>query len=263
MSRWLAENGAWLDRAREHWAPRHAEPLRLRMWFTSPITYDGRDPITLEGALQFVAVLRETGRTPDDVFAGIERDGIADIAVPIADETIAGLPIARCSVGWWPVIAAEDIRFRRRRTDAESLGLAKVMINGGMFKSLNIPVPVLVTPWLDFYLRGDRERIDDLLRDAGGVGRDSTRGLGTVLGWEWAPDPDDRSLLYRGAPQRVLPRVDDASPYGVRRLARGTYDERVATTRAPYWIQNRARLCVVPVQRVGDADVADTMGMAA
>lgn len=251
---WLAENAAWLARTREHWTPRAVEPLRLRVWFSSPIAYDGRDPITLEGLLQFVAVWRETGRSPDDVFAGIERDGSADIQIPIADQTIAGRPIACCSVGWWPAIAEEGIRFRRRRTDAEALGVNKVMINGGAHKSLNMPVPTLMTPWLDFYLRGDRRLIDDLLADAGGLARDSTRGLGTVLGWEWDADPDDRSLLYRGAPQRVLPHVDDASQYGVRRMVRSAYDERISTTRAPYWIQHRATLCVVPVQRIGAAE---------
>lgn len=253
---WLDDNAAWLDRARARWAPRKPEPLRLRIWFSSPIAYDGRNPLTLEGLLQFVVVRRETGRSPDDVFANIPQAGDADVQIPIVDETIAGLPIARCSVGWWPSSAVEALRFRRKRADPEQYGLNKVMINGGPYKALNIPVATIVTPYLDFWIDGDRKLLDELLLDAGGLGRDSPRGLGSVLGWEWSEDQEARALLHRGVPMRALPLVEDGSAYDVRRLSPGSFDERIATTRAPYWIQRRARMCVVPVQTVGEESEA-------
>lgn len=248
---WLDDNAPWLDRARARWSPRGVLAWRLRLWLSGPVAYDGREPLTLEGLLQFVVVWRETGRSPDDVFAGIPRNGIVDVQIPIVDVTIGGEPIAACSAGWWPSIAEEGIRFRRKRADADAYGLDKLMVNGGWGKSLNIPVATLVTPYIDFYLLGDRALLDALLLDAGGLGRDSTRGLGTVLGWEWGADTEDRALLHHRAPQRVLPRVENGSRFDVRKLGAGTFDERVATTRAPYWVQSRAKLCVVPVQRVG------------
>jgi hypothetical protein len=201
-------------------------------------------------------VWREAGRSPDDVFAAIPRGTLVDVAIPIADVTIGGEPIAVVSAGWWPEIAEEGVRFRRKRADGDAYGLDKLMVNGGWGKSLNIPVATLVTPYLDFYLCGDRALLDELLQDGGGIGRDSVRGLGTVMGWEWAPDLEDRALLLGGAPQRVLPRVEDGSRYDIRLLDPGTFDERVATTRAPYWVQARAKPCVVPVQRVGLEEAA-------
>ena len=250
---WTDDNAPWLSRAHRNWSPYAHRPWRLRLWFASPIAHDGREPITLEGLLQFIVVWREAGRSPDDVFAALPKAETVDVPIPIADVQVGDEPIACVSAGWWPAIAEEGIRFRRKRADVDALGVETIMINGGWGKSLNIPVATLVTPYLDFALRGDRGKLDALLADAGGLGRDSTRGLGTVLGWEWAEDADDRSLLYRGAPQRVLPRVEDGSPFDVRALAAGSFDERVATTRAPYWIQKRARLCVVPVQPIGEA----------
>lgn len=248
---WLDDNAGWLGRARARWSAASVRPWHLRLWFSGPIAYDGREPLTMEGLLQFLVVWREAQRSPDDVFAGLPGDVHIDVPVPIADVTIGGEPIAAVSVGWWPPIAEEGVRFRRKRADVDAYGVAKLAVSGGWAKSLNVPIATLVTPYLDFYLRADREKVDDLLQDGGGLGRDSMRGLGTVMGWEWSPDLEDRALLLGGAPQRVFPRVEDDSAYDVRALAAGTFDERVATTRAPYWVQRRAKPCVVPVQRVG------------
>ncbi len=247
---WDRDNAAWLERA-ARWAPRSVDPLRLRVWLSSPLAWDGATAITIEGALQFAVVCRETGRMPDDVFNGAPRDVMIPLPIPVADVTIAGLPIACASWGIAPACAVESIRWRRKRTRAESLGLDKVLIKGGAYKALNIPVGALVAPWLDFYVRGDRGLLTDLFRDVQGLGRDSTRGMGTVLGVEIASDHDDRSLIYRGAPQRALPLVCDGSEYDPRSLAPDTWDERETTTRAPYWKQASLAVCAVPVTSIG------------
>lgn len=255
MASWLDAQRPWLDRARARWAPRRVEPLHLRVWLAAPVAYDGRDPITLEGALQAVVVQREAGAPPDDVFALCPHGVRVDVPVPIADTTIAGRPIACASIGWpapYPA-HAEGMRWRRKRPDAEAYRLDKLMVNGGWGKTLNIPVATLTTPWLDVYVRGDRDLLVELVADTafGGLGRDATRGLGTVLGVEVRPDPDDRSLLHRGAPQRALPLVQDGGPYDARSFAPDTWEERVCPTRAPYWIQADAVRCAVPVVRLG------------
>ena len=248
---WLVDNAGWLARA-ARWAPRTVEPLHLRAWLSSPVTWDGSVPITIEGPLQFAMIGRETGRLPDDVFNGAGRDTLIELPIPIADVTIGERLIACASWGAAPVIAIEAVRWRRKRAREEALGVpGRLLIKGGPFKSLNIPVGTLVTPWLDFYVRGDRALLEDLCRDVQGLGRDSTRGLGTVLGIEISSDPDDRSLLYRGAPQRALPIVCDGGNYDPRSLTPDTWDERETTTRAPYWKQASLALCAVPIVSVG------------
>src|SRR5690606_6288686 len=53
---WADENRAWRELAARHWSPRSPEPLRLRAWLASPIAWDGYDPLTIEGALQYVVI---------------------------------------------------------------------------------------------------------------------------------------------------------------------------------------------------------------
>jgi hypothetical protein len=250
---WKDDNRAWLETARSRWTPRTAEPLRLRVWFSSPVAFDGHDPPRIEGLLQYIVVCREARGIPSDVFANFPRRELADVPIPIQDVEIAGRPIACASIGWPPVIAIEGVRWRRKRARHEAYGgIDRLAISGGWAKSINIPVATLVTPWLDFYVRGDRELIADLCRDLPAVGRDGPRGLGTVLGVELHEDPDDRSLLFCSTPQRSIPLVSDGGAYDPRSYADGTWDERETTTRAPYWVPTTRTLCAVPVLRIGE-----------
>lgn len=248
---WESDNAGWLARAALRWSPKNVEPLKLRVWLSSPLAFDGATAITIEGPLQFAVICRETGRLPDDVFHGAPRDGLIPIAIPIEDVEIGDHTIACASWGIAPPIAVEAVRWRRKRARAEFCGQAKVLIKGGPFKALNIPVGALVTPWLDFYVRGDRALLTDLCRDVQGLGRDSTKGMGTVLGVEITSDPEDRSLLFGGAPQRALPLMLDGGEYDPRSLAPDTWDERETTTRAPYWKQSSLTLCAVPALSIG------------
>ncbi len=251
---WLDENRGWLTRA-ERWLPRQVEPLRVRAWFKAPVVWDDRDPITLEGPLQFVVVVRETGRLPDDVFHGIERDGAVDIPIPLADEVIGDLPIACASWGMPPWIAVPSRRWRRKRPRAEAYNVTRLQVAGGWAKNLNIPVPTLVTPWLDFFVRGDRALIEELLRDMGGLGRDSTRGPATVLGYEVTSDPEDRSLRFEDRPQRAIPFVMDGGPWDPRSYAPDGFEERAMATRAPYWATTATEtVCACPSLRISRPD---------
>lgn len=246
---WLDDNAGWLARA-ERWRPRVVEPLRLRVWFMSPVAWDGYDPIAIEGALQFLVVIAETGQMPDDVFAGFDEVSNVDIPVPIEDVEIGGRRIACASVGIPPRIAVETVRWRRKRARSEQMGVDKLMINGGPFKAINLPISTLATPWLDFYVRGDRELILRLCDGLQGIARDSTRGLGSVLGVEVDTDEANRSLVYKACPQRVLPIVMDGGDYDTRSYDPDSFESREAGVRAPYWhIRNRTD-AVVPSLRI-------------
>lgn len=243
MSRWLEANREWLARASLNWRARVVEPLRVRVWFESEVAWDTFDGITLEGALQFAVVARETGRHPSDVFAGC--DVAADIAIPIHDEHIAGRVVACAS---WAQPASEAFttrRKQRKRLDGDYVGgTSKLTIAGGALKNTDIPYEALATPYVDFYVRGDRHLLADLLRDVQGLGRNWPRGMGTICAVEISDDADDRSLVYQRRPQRALPIDDEHS--AARLYESGSYDVREATTRAPYWHQRSRALCAVP-----------------
>ena len=239
---WLANNEAWLARARERWTPRAPEAFTVRVWLSSPVAW-GERGIQIDGLLQRLVVQRETGLPSDDVFAECPRGLDVEIQIPIADVTIAGLPIACASWGAPAPIAAESLRWRRKRARLDAMSGNRLTIAGGPFKSTNIPVQTLVTPWLDFHLVADRAMVRDLLGDASAIGRGYSSGLGAILGMEYLPDPEERALVHQERPMRSIPLGPDAPPMqDPLRM--------VASTRAPYWTGRGRVLCAVPSTRL-------------
>jgi len=215
----------------------------------SPVIWDAYDGLRLEGALQYAVVALESGSVPSDVFADAPRDIAVDIPIPIVDVEIGGRRIACASVALAPPCAIETVRFIRRRARVEALAVGKVLISGGPYKSTNIPKATVTTPWVDFFVRGDRARLATLLKDVSSLSASRAGGLGVVLGWQIDDDPDDRSLVYRDAPQRTLPLVSDGGEWDLQRFDPTTYEIREATTRAPYWHQRSRAECLTPVPR--------------
>lgn len=241
---WLGNNQGWLDRAMARWTPRAPEPFTARVWLSSPVAW-GEHGIQIDGLLQRLVVERETGLPSDDVFAECPRGLHPEIQIPVIDVTIAGLPIACVSWGVPAPIAAESLRWRRKRARLEALAGHRITIAGGAYKSTNIPVQTLVTPWLDFHLVGDRERVRDLLSDAIAIGRGYSSGLGTILGIEYLPDPEQRALAWQGRPMRSIP-LGEGAPLLQDPVV------MVTSTRAPYWAGKGRRACAVPVLRLGE-----------
>lgn len=252
---WAKRNRKWLEKARERWAPVDPEPLRVRAWLAAPVAWDTYDHLMIEGLLQFVVVMRETGRLPDDVFAGCALDvplEDTDIQVPIVDEVLPGceVPIARASAGWPSTDSVASVRWRRSRPRGDRYGASVVNASSGNTKAMNLPAPVVVTQFVDWWVYGDRAMIEDLLQDAPTVGGKRSGGLGYVHGWEVVPDEDWSWFGPSGRLMRALPasygRAQDATAYQLR----------VATVRAPYWHPRSRMLCCVPIQRLGEsADV--------
>lgn len=239
---WLAQNRGWLEQARARWAPRDRQEFTVRMWLSSPVAWSEHG-LQIDGLLQRLVVERETGMPSDDVFAEYPRDAGVDIQIPVVDRMVGDLPIACSSWGVPAPGAAESLRWRRKRARLEVLSGNRVTIAGGPYKSTNIPVQTLVTPWLDFHMVGDLARVRDLLGEASAIGRGYSAGLGTILGIEYLPDPEDRSVVWRGQPMRSVPLGHGAPPM---------QDPLVmfANTRAPYWARKGRTLCGVPSTRL-------------
>jgi hypothetical protein len=219
----------------------------------APVAWDGYDPITLEGALQSAVVLRETGRTPDDVFVGCPSDASledADIQIPISDVPIhvegRAIPIACCSVGRFSEDAVPTLRYIRKRPRAENYRTKIVNIAMAEYKASNIPVATVTCTSITFWVLGDAERLRDLLRDCGHLGAHRSGGLGSVLGWEvtvdatsahWPAWQDERGRLMRSVP-------DSLCEYAIG------FERRAANLRAPYWHKRTQALCKVPIVEV-------------
>jgi hypothetical protein len=241
---WRSQNQWWLDNAKARWSPSTVEPFCVRVWFSSPVAWS-RDGIQLDGYLQRLVVERETGMAADDVFSGFPNAEDAGITIPVGHVQIGPYDVACVSWGWPPSVAVESLRWRRRRTRVDVLAMNKVVVAGGAFKSTNIPLPTLATPWLDFYMVGDRAKVRDLLSDATALGRGYGAGYGTILGIEYLPDAEGRSLAWKGRPMRHLPMMA-----GCPTLSEDFYvDEKPA--RAPYWKRTNVSMCAIPVVTIG------------
>lgn len=245
-SAWLKANKPWLQRA-ERWLPVERDKVRIRCWLGSPIFWDGFEPIQLEGALQYAVILRETGRTPDEVYAGI-GEGWAPPPIPVASmDRIHGRPPMHLASSAVPSPrAVESKRMRRKRARTDVLGVkGKLQIAGGWAKSLNIPQPTLVTPYLDFYVMGDPGLLTDLMRDVPALGRDHSRGLGTLVGFE-IESTRIGPVVSDGRLMRPVP-VEFRIGNGAVPIDPSTYMIRECGYHAPYWHRASRTNCMVPL----------------
>lgn len=244
---WAAENLAWRTKAAENWSAKDSQPLLLRAWLSSPLAWDGWDPLTIEGALQSVVVLRETGRPADDVFSSCPIElplEDTDIAIPISDRTDLGpVPIARASCGRFSPGAIASLRWRRSRPRAEQYNSPIVRISMAEMKAHNLPSPTMAAAFIEFNVMGDRSRLQSLLQDVTNLGSKRGGGLGQIKTWEVLPAAEDHSIIGpQGDLRRTLP-VDAAI-----QLSGGI--QREATLRAPYWHPRTRCSALVPVQKV-------------
>lgn len=250
---WATENAWWRENAAKRRGTRPDQCI-IRAWLSAPVAWDGYDPLTLEGALQSVVIMRETGRMPCDVFRGCPADASlneTDIPIPIADIDVEvdgqALPIALCSVGFFSPDAALTTRYIRGRARAEQYAAKFVNIAMGEYKASNMPVATVTCHYVEFRCVGEAKHLRDLLRDVDHIGADRSGGLGAVQGWEvdvdedsgWAPFTDPSGRLLRSIPDSPEP------------CCASGFEVRLATLRAPYWHKRTQTLCKVPIVEVG------------
>lgn len=234
---WLHDAAAWL--------PGQVETLEVSALMASPVAIDPQHQLMLEGALGCAVIAAVTGRTPDEVGLGAGR--YVDLPVPIADGEREGCKVARASQAMGEGLGV--VRYIRKRTRSEALGLAKVA-EVAEFKAFNLPVVGKLYPVLRWCVVGDGEKLERLLRLVHALGRGRQGGLGAVQGWrvrpaasDWSWTQEDPAAPRRRVPTRPLPvssREAAVAEFGPRaEVARIGY-------RAPYWHPAVARLCAVP-----------------
>ena len=230
----------WIGEARSAWLPRadRVEPLRVTAWMRSPTAFARDDGLRLDGALTWVVVAMVTGAPPPEAFAGVRKGEYVDLPIPIADEVIAGWRIAQCSDAVLAPVAVEVVRRRRKKPHPEAMALAKVQTTGGPWKALDIPGAAWASPVLTWYLRGDRERLEALLRETHALGRGRSGGLGQVDAWSVDHD-ESATTRWRERPLPIATPAD-ARAYPGRTV-------REIRVRAPFWHPTTRTLAACPV----------------
>lgn len=212
---------SWLTDARERYGCREslAVPLRVTAHLLSPLAVDRALPIRLDGALSWVVVALATGAPPPEAFGAVRKGAWVEIPTPIADAEIRGWRVPRCSDATLPSVAVDSVRRRRRRADADALGLAKVMTAGGPWKALDMPTPTVATPSAEWWCVADEERLCALLSEIHALGRGRSGGLGAVGAWRVERVAEDRGLTHDGMPTRALPILGPEQTDTIRRAA--------------------------------------------
>lgn len=233
------------QREAQAWLPARSDVLEVCALMETPVAIDPQHPLMLEGALGCAVIAMATGRTPDE--AGLGASVHVDIPVPIRDGERDGLKVARASQAMGDGLGV--IRYVRKRTRTEAMGLAKVP-EIGCYKAFNLPVVAKLYAMLRWCVVGDGEKLERLLSIVHALGRGRQGGLGAVAGWRVRPAADDWSWTRpdplaerRLVPTRPLPvssRAAAVAEFGPRaEVARIGY-------RAPYWHPGVSRLCAVP-----------------
>ena len=230
-----------IARARVQWRCRgNGASLLVRAHMQSPIACDALPTLQpLDSALEW-ATLYATAGDPS-TFAW-PRGGCGLLPSPIESCVLGGWEIALCSIPRAPSFR-EDRRKRRRRTDAEHLGVkGRVVTGGGVYKALDLPVLTVNAPVLEWRVCADRERLRELLSTLHSLGRNGGAGLGEVAQWEIEDDPEQPFLLP-GKPLRPIPvasRDEAIALYGP------DVSVGVVAVRGPYWLRENRTLAALP-----------------
>jgi hypothetical protein len=191
----------------------------------SPVAFDLDDGLRLDGAVAWVVVALTTGLPPPEAFAGVPKGAYVDIPLPIADAVVEGWRVAMCSDAVLAPVATEVVRRRRKKPHPEAMALSKVQTTGGPWKALDIPVAAWATPVLTWYLVGDRERLEALLRELHGIGRGRAGGLGHVEAWAVTPDPEALERWHDRALPVALPAASIEGSVGEALAGRAQGDD--------------------------------------
>ena len=132
---------------------------------------------------------------------------------------------------------------------------SKVNINNvgagsGEYKSFRLPFECLIIPELYFYIKGERNVIENLCRKVKFIGSKNRVGFGKVKGFEIEEISEDKSFL-----------LNDYTPAKPLTMEWNLKNDRIAVFSAvpPYWLKANRQLCYMPhtslVEKLDESEV--------
>jgi CRISPR type IV-associated protein Csf3 len=130
-------------------------------------------------------------------------------------------------------------RFCEKYIDFQKLKRKKLHINQGYFRNFMIALPYLPTPTVSFYVNGDKECIDELLKGLPALGKKTAIGYGFINNYEIEEIDEDYSLFKDGNPMRPIPIqwIDEFQEGG--EIIPMAY-------KIPYWARDSVAPCIIP-----------------
>lgn len=212
-------------------------PLRITAWLQCGVISDPALP--LDGLIYALLHRRQFGEQTATAPGEAIENGNSGVTMPFARVNEHG-PDWYYAASWaqWNGAVAEGHDHWNKRLD---LGLSDLIDFGprkarfefasGRYKSYHMPVFYRHAISVDWYVRGLKDELENLLRFATHLGKKTSQGFGSVLRWQVEEIEDDWSVRNAaGELVRAIP--------GERGVLIGF--------RPSYWLPKNQALCEVP-----------------
>jgi hypothetical protein len=193
--------------------------------------------IHFDGILAHLAYLRFLGR---DYYL-LPSKRLVDVSLPedlrgFLAET-SGLLHASCSL-FLPSMPEKYASLSYyKRFEAEGFPKSrKINLGSGYYRNWSLRWVYVPCEAVRFYVRGDRQIIEDLLSDLTHIGNDTRVGWGRIRGMRIKEISEDLSLVWNNRAMRPIP---------VRYLKQWS-DSALLAWRPPYWAAENVELCAPP-----------------
>lgn len=121
-------------------------------------------------------------------------------------------------------------------------GKVRVDVGSGHFKSYHMPLVLKSYKTIEFYVRGDTERVMELLeKHINFLGKKSSQGYGEVRCWSFEETEEDYSLWKDGQPMRPMPAKECEEE-----LKGKLFNMQEYAIIPPYWRHDHREICIMP-----------------
>lgn len=210
------------------------EPLKITAYLQSGVACEPTLPI--DGILFGTAMRLEYGQNP--VSAPLALLGVGAVELPIEKRNPGPLWYYAASFALWGEPVAQYTDYWNKRIDQSLVHLVdfegkrgKIVTQSGRYKPYHMPVFCRHALFVSWYVFGNGERIERLLRFTTHIGKKPSQGDGAVLRWSVESCADDQSVADGAG--RLMRAVPD--PAGV-----------MMGFRPSYWERGNQTLCAVP-----------------
>ena len=174
------------------------------------------------------------------------KDTLVKAELPLREDSLKGESFWACSSPFY-LPESQQIDKYRKRWDYQDKHLEwgkkkkKVNTSEGVTKSYDMPLKLINTPRIDWFIVGDRYKVVELLSTCTGIGRKRSFGKGQVYQWQVKEIEHDWSCLKNNRLTRPLP-ID---------LIHDTMDLQRYTFlrwgwKNPSWLPESIAMCVMP-----------------
>ncbi len=128
-------------------------------------------------------------------------------------------------------------RFADQNTSCIKTRKKKIQMGAGFYKNCMLSTPYVPAKEVIFYFNGDMELCKRLLKSLPALGKDRSRGFGTIKSISVEPCNEDQSLMKNSCFMRPIPckEINGISTHSM-----------MLTHHPPYWSRKDAVMCVFP-----------------